>query len=225
MEFNINWTKEDNDKMRDFIKEGKDVDFIRSYFTNDKLFYHPSKKYYISNKSATLPKFKSKISNFHGFVNEIKYEPLKTDFVFDFNKSKNFPNKFDYYYTFQTNSGNRYVVDFIYLIDTKGPYKNNDIYNVSFTIEQNRYMSDPIRYEKPTKINENHELMKRIIYIFRDFDSRFGNGCVYLVGETTDDRKINWYRNLIKDTFDDSIEVIGVSSFTDDLMTYYYKRK
>jgi hypothetical protein len=56
MEFNKNWTKEDNDLMRSFIKEGKSVSDIVEYFGNDKLFYHPNKKHYHSNYSC-LPNF------------------------------------------------------------------------------------------------------------------------------------------------------------------------
>lgn len=65
MEFNINWTKDDNDKLRNFIKERKSVEFIREYFTNEKLFYHPSKKYYQSGKSSAIPTFKDKIDDFN----------------------------------------------------------------------------------------------------------------------------------------------------------------
>ena len=80
MEFNKNWTKEDNDKLRAFIKEGKNPDEIRNFFGNDKLFYHPTKKYFQSNKSASIPVFKNKIQDFSGFINEIKYEELKTHY-------------------------------------------------------------------------------------------------------------------------------------------------
>lgn len=222
MEFNKNWTKEDNDKLRSLIKEGKNESYIRNHFGNDKLFYHPYKKYYLSNKSAPIPIFKNKISDFTGFINEIKYEELKTDFVVDFEKSPQFKDQFNYLYKFQTNRGNKYVVDFIYLIDTIGPFPNKDIYNISFTIESNRNLDDYVEYEKQTLLDENHEIIKRLIFIFRDFDNRFGKGCVYLIGETSDKRKINWYRNLIKDTFDNIEETIGVSSFTNGLDGYYY---
>ena len=95
MDFNVNWTKEDNSKLLELIKENKSPEFIRSYFGNDKLFYHPSKKYYQSNKTAVLPSFKEKIKDFTGFINEIKYESLKTDFTFDFSKSEYFKDKLD----------------------------------------------------------------------------------------------------------------------------------
>ena len=221
MEFNINWTKKDNDKLREFIKQKKDVYFIREYFGNEKLFYHPSKKYY-DRKSKITGLKNNKIEDFSGFLNEIKYNSLKTDFVFDFEKSEIFNNQFNYIYKFQTNSGNRYIIDFIYLFDSIGIYKNKDIYNISFTLENNRKYND---YEKQTFLYENNEIIKRLIFIFRDFNERFGNGCIYLIGETEDKRKINWYSNLIKDSFDDVIETVDVSSFTNGLNAHYYKIK
>ena len=223
MEFNKNWTKDDNDILRNFIKEGKSISYIRDYFGNDKLFYHPTKKYYLSNKTACIPTFKNNISDFSGFINEIKYEELRTDFTIDFEESKHFEDQFNYLYKFQTNSGNRYVVDFIYLLDTIGPFQNKDIYNISFTLEINRNMKTPSDYEKQTALDETHEIIKRLIFIFRDFDNRFGKGCIYLIGETSDNRKTKWYRNLINDTFSNVRETIGISSFTNGLNAYYYE--
>jgi hypothetical protein len=223
MDFNKNWTKEDNDILRSFIKEGKSPEFIRGYFTNEKLFYHPSKKYHQSGKSSAIPTFKNKIEDFTGFVNEIKYEELKTDFTVDFEKSNQFADRFNYIYKFQTNSGNKYSADFIYLKDSIGPYVQMDIYNISFTIEKNRNMSNYKDYEKETGLNEGHEIIKRLIFIFRNFNHRFGSGCIYILGETEDRRKINWYSRLIKDSFDNIKETIGASSFTNGLNAYYFE--
>ena len=199
MEFNKHWTKDDNDKLREFIKKGKSYDYIHDYFGNDKLFYHPTKKYYQSNKSSSIPTFKTKIDDFSDFINEIKYEELKTDFIIDFEKSEHFENEFNYIYKFNTNSGNKYVVDFVYLKDSIGTYKNRNIYNVSFTLESNRNMSNYKDYERQTFLKENHEIIKRIIYIFKDFNIKFGSNCIYLIGESEDKRKTYWYRQLIKD--------------------------
>jgi hypothetical protein len=225
MEFNKNWTKEDNDKMRSFIRENKSVEYIRNFFGNNKLFYHPSKKYYHSGKSSCLPTFRKRIEDFSGFINEIKYEELKTDFTYNFEKSKYFENEFNYNYTFQTNLGNRYVIDFIYMKDTIGPFVNKNIYNISFTLESNRDLDNYETYELKTKLNEHHEIIKRCIFIFRDFDNRFGNDCVYLIGGTEEPKKINWYRNIINDSFVNVEEVIGDSSFTNNLKGYYYNLK
>lgn len=223
MEFNINWTKEDNDKLRSLLKEGHTVDYIREYFTNDKLFYHPSKKYYLSNKSSAIPTFKTKISDFTGYINEIKYNELKTDFIVDFTKS-DFKDKFNYLYMFKTNSGNEYIVDFIYLNDNIGPYINRDIYNISFTLKTNRDLSNYKKYEKQTLMNEGHEIIKRLIFIFKDFNNKYGKDSIYLLGDTEDKRKIEWYRNLINDSLD-MIETIGDSSYTNGLKAYYYEQK
>lgn len=73
-------------------------------------------------------------------------------------------------------------------------------------------------------LNEEHELIKRLIYIFKDFDKRFGFDCIYMIGETEDKRKINWYRKPIKDTFDNIKETISESSFTNGLGSYYYEK-
>lgn len=223
MEFNKNWSKEDNDRLRNFIKEGKSIDIIREYFGNDKLFYNQNKKYYQSGKSAALPKFRDKIEDFTGFINEIKYEELKTDFTTDFEKSNKFKEEFNYIYKFQTNSGNRYVVDFIYLLDDIGPYPNKSIYNISFTLEENRNLSDYMDYEKQTNLDEGHEIVKRLIFIFKNFNQRFGNDCIYMLGETEDKRKINWYRQSIKDSFGNVKETFGVSSFANGLKSYYFE--
>lgn len=218
MKFNKNWTKEDNDILRNMIKENKSVDDIRNFFGNDKLFYHPTKKYYHSN-SSVLPRF-NRIEDFNGFINEIKYDSLKTDFVKDFSDSENFLNEFDYKYTFQTNNGNRYIVDFIYLRDTIGIYKNRNIYNVSFTIENQRNKTE---YEKETNLNEQHELIKRIIYIFKDFHNYYSNDSIYLIGETVNIKKINWYRDIIRNSFKNVIETEDISSFTNGLKAYYFE--
>lgn len=219
MNFNINWTKDDNDMLRSLIRIGKDDLFIREYFGNDKLFYHPNKKYYLSNRTSSKPIFKKKIEDFSGFINEIKYEQLKTDFIFDFEKSSNFKDKFNYIYRFQTEKGTRYIVDLIYLNDIIGPFSNRDIYNISFTIEHNRNNN----YEGQTFLNEGHEIIKRLIFIFRDFDNRFSNNSIYLIGETIDKRKINWYRKLIEDSFSNIVETKGISSFTNGLDGYYFE--
>ena len=225
MEFNKNWTKEDNEKLLKFSKNGISIDHIREYFGNDKLFYHPNKKYHQSGKSAVIPNLSDKIKDFSGFINEIKYEPLKTDFTYDFEKSEKFEDQFNYIYKFQTNYGNQYIIDFIYLNDVIGPYSSRDIYNISFTIELNRNIQNYKDYEKQTLLNEQHEIIKRVIFVFRDFDKRFGKGSVYMLGETEDKRKVNWYRDLIKSSFDDVIETEGISSYTNGLKAYYYEIK
>lgn len=219
MNFNKNWTKEDNDLLREFIKDNKSSDYIREYFTNDKLFYHPNKKYYQSNKSC-LPIFKNTIKSFDGYINEIQYTELETDFTYDFENSKQFKNEFNYIYKFKTYSGNKYVVDFIYLKDKIGKYKNEDIYNISFTTLENRNIDNYKDYEKSTFLKEEHEIIKRLIFIIKDFNKRFGNN-IYLIGESEDIRKTKWYLSIIKDNFDNIEVTKDVSSFTNNLDAYY----
>jgi len=162
MEFNKYWTIDDNYKLRNFIKENKNDNYIKDYFGIDKLFYHPN-KLYTKGKSASIPTFKTKINDFNdfnGFINEIRYSELKTDFIIDWEKSKIFNDEFNYNYKFQTNSGNQYIIDFIYLKDTIGTFPNQNIYNISFTLLTNINLDNYIEYEQKTHLNEQHELMK-----------------------------------------------------------------
>jgi hypothetical protein len=225
MVFNKFWTKEDNDLMRKMIKENKSVDEIREFFGNDKLFYHPKRKYYTDGKVGCLPNFneRKQIQDFTGFVNEIKYSELKTDFRIIATSSLKFKNEVDYHYTFLTNSLNRYIVDFIYLKDTKGNFKDKDLYNVSFTLEKNYDLNDYKKYETETNLNEQHEIIKRLIYIIKDFHKKYSNGCIYLIGETEEMIKINWYINLVKDSFEEVNIIKDESSFTNDLPAYYFE--
>lgn len=223
MKFNKYWTKSDNDLMLKMIKEGKTPIEIRYFFGNDKLFYHPNKKYYDSGKSASIPTIKNKISNFEQHINEIIYNELKTDFIKDWNRSEHFPSEFNYNYTFQTNLGNRYVLDFIYLKDSIGLFKDKDLYNVSFTLEKQRNLKNYKEYEKDTGLKEHHELIKRIIFIFKDFHSNYGKNCIYLLGQTENKQKILWYRNIIKSSFSKIKETIDISSFTNGLPAYYFE--
>lgn len=211
MIFNRFFTKEDNKTLRKMIKEKRSIDEIRSFF-GEKLFYHPSQKYYYQ-RSGTIP-------NFNKFIEEIKYQALDTNFTKKPTLSKWFNNQFDYHYYFQTNKGNRYVLDFIYLFDEIGPLKHKDLYNISFTLESQYNLDNDLEYEKITNLDEYHEIAKRLLFLLQDFQKNYGSGN-YLISETTDIRKINWYRNLIKDSLNLK-EIEGVSSFTNGLKAYYF---
>lgn len=161
MEFNINWTKEDNDKMRQFIKERKGESFIRNYFTNDKLFYHPSKKYYIPNGSWSLPIFLlnniKRLEDSSKDVDYIEYERFKNSFTFDFNKSTSFIDKFDYYYDFHTSSHKKCTLYFT--------YKDEQTYTME------------LKCDKELETSEYKEVSKRMDHIVEHFRDKFGGDC------------------------------------------------
>ena len=210
MEFTENWTKENNDFYRSLIKEGKSIDEIEQIM-GDKLKYHPKGRY---------------TYNFSSFVlNEIKYNREKKGHYFINKESDLFENEYNYEYILKTDSD--YIVSFIYCKDTIGPYIDTDLYNFSFTIEE-QYEKDFEIYEKPTGKGEQLEIMRNLISIFEEFNKYIVNikksKVVYVIGETEYPRKINFYRDAMKNSFD-IIETEGESSFNNGKNVYYYEFK
>ena len=145
------WTKEDNTRLRKLISEGKTPSEIIEIMGYDKLRENPKKKY---------------VSNYNEFIlNEIFAKPKQTDFVIGREKSKYFNDKMNYYSTFKTSSGQEYVVDFVYVQEKDGQFKNDNIFNLSFTTKENRDLTDYKKYEDETNKKELIELTKRLIYV------------------------------------------------------------
>lgn len=63
------------------------------------------------------------------------------------------------------------------------------------------------------------------MFIIGDFHIRFKINAVYLIGGTTDERKINWYSDIVKNSFKNIQEFEGMVSFTNGLPAYYYEIK
>lgn len=212
MKFNDIWTKEDNDQLRRFIKERKNVDFIKNFF-GDRINHHPRKKYATGGSIPDFSKF-----------NEIICTPQYTDYTIKPIKSKHFKNEIDYHISFNTNSNNIYIFDLICYYDVIGPFNNQRLYNISFTIEDQHNLDNSEEYEKITNNQEEIEIIKRLIYIFNDVYQQIlkYKTNVFVIGETNDPRKINFYRNVIKDSYDIE-EIIGESSINQGKKVSYFK--
>jgi hypothetical protein len=182
MKFTKNWTKKDNDKHRQLIKERKSVDEIIEIMGMEKLKYHPNKRY------------TAKFSTF--VLNEIIYSSRITDYDFKIIKSATYPPEKDYEMVFKTKSGQKYVIDLIYMFEMKvgRPYINRDLYNISFTTLEQKEQSAKISndkektksYEKETNKQESIELMKRLIYILQEIHNyikKLFPDIVYVIGE------------------------------------------
>lgn len=118
MEFNKIWTKEKNDILRQFNKEGKSIEFIKEYFGDD-LKYHPKGK------------FKSnKLFGFHKFVNEIIITPENIDYNKNIQKSIKYKDKKDYIYSFKTKQ--EYILMLLYVENF-----NKSSYEIVFTSKEN----------------------------------------------------------------------------------------
>ena len=206
------WTKEDNTRLRKLISEGKTPSEIIEIMGYDKLRENPKKKY---------------VSNYNEFIlNEIFAKPKQTDFVIGREKSKYFNDKMNYYSTFKTSSGQEYVVDFVYVQEKDGRFKNDNIFNLSFTTKENRDLTDYKKYEDETNKKELIELTKRLIYVvIESIDTiklKYKN-VIILIGETENPQKIYFYRNIINNSFPNIEEIEDISSYTNGLKAYYYK--
>ena len=222
MVFTSDWTKQDNDKYRSLIKERKSVDDIISIMGLEKLKHKPNGSYCYGGV----------LKNFGEFLNEITYTEKWTEISLNVKKSKYFKGD-NYEFYFKTDNGNEYVFEFVYYIETVGPFIGYNLYNLSFTTKQQKEVSDKIKndtiktniYEQITDRNESHEIFKRLIYLFRHFHTYYGKrqNSIYVIGETTNSKKINYYRNSIKSSFDDVIETKGESSINLSKDVYYYE--
>jgi hypothetical protein len=208
------WTKEDNKQLRQLIKEHKTSFEIRKHFGIEKLEEHPNKKY---------------LSNFNSFViNEIKFQPKNKAFDFYHEKSKYYKNDYNFYSIFKTDSGQKYFVDFIYVKETKNKFKDLNVFNLSFTTEEQRVFTNVDFYELSTNKNEQFELIKCLIYVINESLKMIRvlySNPIILMGETKNPQKINFYRNIIKDSLPNVIEIEDISEFTNGLKAYYYIEK
>jgi hypothetical protein len=205
------WTKEDNKQLRNLIKEHKTPDEIISIMGYDKLRENPKKKY---------------VSQYNEFIlNEIFARPKKTNFIVGNEDSKIYPNETNFFSPFKTDSGQEYIVDFIYVKETKNQFKDSNVFNLSFTTKEQRDLTNYKKYESPTDRNEIIELTKRLIYVINTtlkFIKQFYDNPILLIGETENYQKINFYRNIIRDSLSNITEIEDVSEFTNGLKAYYY---
>lgn len=214
MEFTKGWTKGDNDELRKLIKDGKTPDEIINIIGYEKLRKHPYKKY---------------VGQFNKFIlNEIYFQPKKTIYNVIIEPSMYYNGYLNYISKFETDSGQKYIIDFVIVKENDGQFKDHNIFNLSFTIEENRDFTNYKKYEKETNKKEHIELTKKLIYVIQEtikiIKINYDN-IIILIGETENKKKINFYRNIIKDSLDNIIEIKDKSSFTNGLSAYYYIEK
>jgi len=214
MEFTKDWTKEDNKILRDLIKEGKTPFQIVDIIGYDKLRKSPNKKY---------------VGKFSEFIlNEIYAKPKETVYKLHQEVSKCFPDNIDYIIKFKTNSEQEYILSIVYVEDKISPFPGESMFNISFTIKEHYDIMNYLKYEKETNRGEIIEITKRLIYIMNDMDILIKNRVttpIYIIGETDNPQKINFYRNIIKNSIIDFEEIKGKSSINLGKGSYYYYEK
>lgn len=208
------WAKEDSYKFRQLTKEKKTPDEIIEFFGRTKLLENPKRKY---------------VGVFSNFIlNEIYMTPKETVFNLKVDKSKHFKNKLNYKAEFKTSSNNEYILNLEYVEDSISPFKKDPMYNISFTIKEQYDITDYSKYEKETNKGEIIELTKRLIYVIKVIDTIIRTEIenpIYIIGITDNQQKINFYRNIIKDSIKDYKEILGKSSINLGKDAYYYINK
>jgi len=211
MNFTEYWTKQDNDYLRKLIKEHKSPNDIISIMGREKLEKNPKKKY---------------IGRFSDFIlDEIYAKPKKTHFTLKQKKSNHFSGKLNYNVFFNSDSGEKYILDLVYVEDSISPFPDRSMYNISFTIKNQYNLDDYLEYEKDTNRGELLEVVSRLIYILSYIDVWIRieiPDVVYIIGETENPQKINIYRDIIKNSLKDYHEIKGNSSINLNKPAYYY---
>jgi hypothetical protein len=241
MEFNEHWTKSDNDLMRQMIKEHKSSTEIINFFGRDKLKYHPKKKFIgrgglpnfdIINQQIRSKKINKlqeicRLKKYGEYIKEeIKIHPKYTTYDLKRKFSDEYPTKYDYLAEFKTDSQTDYMLNLTYIEDNISPFPNQPMYNISFTTKEQYNTNE---YENETHKNEVIEVMKRIVYILLDINDliirRYFPNPIYILGETDNPQKINFYRNIMKDSLPNYEEIKGKSSINDGKDAYYFYLK
>jgi len=232
MKFNKIWNKHRQQKLQQMNKEGKSVDEIRDYF-GSLLQYHPNKIY--CSESFIISKFKE--FNNESVIN--KFNEIEYTFEKNYSMFYNFKN--DYIAYFKINNI-EYVLILFYLID------GDDIsYNIVFStkvqydkyiellenflekneiedIDEDLYFNLSNILEKETKINNADILINAVSYVLIDiYNKLLSKKTLFSIGQTKNNRKINWYRHIIKYSFDNVIEIEKIDSIGNKI--YYYDLK
>ena len=197
----LKWNKKDNDIYRGLVKSGKNFSEIKEIM-GDRLLLNT--------------KF---ISNFSSFLKEeISYSMRNTKYSITFSESQIDNNIQNYHAAFKTSKDNEYIVDFIYIKDVLGTYKDKDCYNISFTISKNHKSND--RYEELTGENEQNEVLSKILYIVDSICKTYKIETL-IVGLTKNKVKNDIYLDIIK-SMNKEYE-LGISSINNVLDVYYIK--
>ena len=231
MEFNEKWTKEVNDEYRQMIKDNKTTDEILYHF-GDLMKYNPKKKY--SGGLLTYERFMLT-------VNEIKMHPNYNYFTFEYIDSKRYNDKEDILCHFSVND-TEYILLLEYLIENNSSFKNKVVYNIFFTtkIQYDNYIKRTLNLsaedmekifdelqenaEKETNKGDIIKIFNSLSYILLKMKNRIEGG-IYMISETKNMKKFNFYKTSIEDSFDNFELTIDVSKFLPGKKSYYYNIK
>jgi hypothetical protein len=206
--YNERWTREKFLEFRKLKRIGWSKEMLIEHFGED-IYY--SGLY--NRRSSILPWLQ--------FITEIKITPEKTNYSFVKISSDFYIDKLDYIIDFEDNSTN-YVICFLFYI-----IKDIETYNILLTtaeqwdryklklddLRHKSYITDEERnelvkiVEKETGLNTLYSVMKKASYVIFDFVERNLGNITISIGETENPVKISLYRNIIKNSFENTSEI------------------
>lgn len=206
--YNERWTREKFLEFRKLKRIGWSKEMLIEHFGED-IYY--SGLY--NRRSSILPWLQ--------FITEIKITPEKTNYSFVKISSDFYIDKLDYIIDFEDNSTN-YVICFLFYI-----IKDIETYNILLTtaeqwdryklklddLRHKSYITDEERnelvkiVEKETGPNTLYSVMKKASYVIFDFVERNLGNITISIGETENPVKISLYRNIIKNSFENTSEI------------------
>lgn len=201
----------------------------RSGYTDKMLIEHFGEDIYYSG----MYNRKSSIMPWLEFITEITITPEYTDYNFSKRSSDLYQNKSDYIINFHNNDVDYIIYLFFYIIEGIETYnillttKNQwfEYENKLNEIKHKGYITDDERndlvniVEKETGLNHLYSVMKKISYILFDIFEKELSGNIISLGQTENIVKINLYRNIIKNSFSNVVEI---GEKLDDAGNKYY---
>jgi hypothetical protein len=221
-QYNDRWTKEKFLEYRRLKRSGYSHEMLKEHFGED---IYESGMY--NRNGSSLPS----ILLYGNFINEIKISPEETDYDYIPRLSSFIKGKSDYIITFNSNNIT-YIICLMFF-----PINGIETYNVVFTTEDqwseynNRLremrkkgtvtssdfeiLSKIIGRE--TNFNDLFPILRKLSWILLDFCSNHLKNINLSIGETDNEKKINLYRNIIKDSFPN----FGETKVSQDGFNYY----
>lgn len=222
--YNDKWTREKFIEYRKLKKLNYSHDMLKEYFGDD-IYY------------SGLYNKKSNIIPYLDFITEITITPEYTDYKILKSKSDIYGDQYnDYLLKFEDKNTNYIIYLSYFIID------NINTYNILLTTENQwilyNNMLNNIRYkgyitdleredlikivEKETDYNQIYSVMKKVSYILLDFIKNHLNNITISIGETNRIAKINLYKNIIKNSFPNMVD-LGYKTDTNNNKYYLYK--
>ncbi len=222
--YNEKWTRKKHIEYRKLKKSGYTDRMLKDHFGED--IYHSG---FYNKNGSTLPV----ILKYGKFINEIKINPEQVDYSFTKQPSNFIKGESDYIISFFSNN-TPYIISILYFpINDKATFNivfttrdqwNNYEYNLINFLKKGSLTDDEFEkleniIDEETKLNDLFSIFRKISWILLDFYNKNIKGHLLSIGDTNNEKKINFYRNIIKDSFTDIIES---EEFLKDYKYYIY---